>query len=217
MWTLNTDSRYMRASRASVLHYGNKVNIAAFSRKTVAGKTSVDETDAVPRLDAERGELRATTGEDWVLISGEALRRVYENEAKILGTGAFVIWYNAGKAVGATEGTKFAGLVESVGIDRLAEELRKTYSQLGWGKIEIGDIDLIGNEVTIKMQNSPMVRGVSDKEPRCWYVRGFMEGIITAILGVEATAFELVCEAVNHDHCEFKATWKLPTAPDAEN
>jgi predicted hydrocarbon binding protein len=174
------------------------------------GKARVGQDDVVPRLDAEKGELRVATGEDWVLISGEALRSVYQGEVTMLDTGAFVIWYNAGKAVGRTEGQKFAGMANSMGIDELAQELSKTYSQLGWGRIEIQEIDILKNEVTIIMRNSPMVRGVSDKQPRCWYVRGFMEGIVSALLGVEATAFERSCEAVNRDHCEFKVSWKLP-------
>ncbi len=179
-------------------------------------KPRVNDKDVLPKLDLEKGELNVPSGEDWVMISGEALRRVYEHEVTILGTGAFVIWYNAGKAVGKTEGAKFAGLVNTLGIDQLAQELSRTYAQLGWGRIEIRDIDIMRNEITIILRNSPMVRGVSDKEPRCWYVRGFMEGIVSVILGVEATAFELACEAVNRDRCEFKVSWKLPTSPPDE-
>ena len=178
-------------------------------------KRKVADTDVVPKLDASKGELRAPSGEDWVLISGEALRRVYESEIAILGTGACVIWYNAGQAVGKTEGKKFAALIEEIGIDQLAQELSSSYSKLGWGTIQVGDIDLARNEVKIIMRNSPMVRGVLGQDSRCWYVRGFMEGIIASILGVEVTAYELTCEAVNGKHCEFKATWKLPTAQPA--
>jgi predicted hydrocarbon binding protein len=175
----------------------------------VSNRPRTGDADVVPRLDAAKGELRTSSGEDWVLISGEALRKIYEMEAAVLKSGAFVIWYNAGKTVGTTEGKKFAGLLDDLGIDRLAEELSKSYSKLGWGFIQVGEIDLVKNEVGIVMRNSPMVRGVSATEPRCWYVRGYMEGMISSILGAEATAFELSCEAVNGDHCEFKVTWKL--------
>ena len=171
----------------------------------------VRDSEIIPRLDSAKGEMRAASGEDWVLISGEALRRVYESEVSILGTGAFVIWYNAGKTVGRTEGSKFAELISEVGVDQLANELSKTYSKLGWGQIQVGNVDLINSEIKIVMRNSPMVRGIADKEPRCWYVRGFMEGMVSTILGVEANAFEVACEAVNRHHCEFKVNWKMPT------
>jgi predicted hydrocarbon binding protein len=176
-------------------------------------KPGMGDAEVVPQLDLAKGELRASTGEDWVLISGEALRKIYEMEAAVLQSGAFVIWYNAGKTVGTTEGRKFAELINDIGIDQLAKELSKSYSKLGWGFIKVGEIDLLKNEVGIIMRNSPMVRGVSAKEPRCWYVRGFMEGMISSILGAEATAFELACEAVNGDHCEFKVAWKLAEPP----
>lgn len=176
-------------------------------------RPKVDDRDVLPRLDAQRGELRTSKGEDWVMISGEALRRVYQNEVFLLGTGAYVMWYNAGKAVGKTEGVKFAALVEEMGVHELAKELSESYAYLGWGRIEVGNIDLFKNEVTIKMWNSPMVRGVLDKEPRCWYVRGFMEGLVSTILGVETTASEVRCQAVEGDRCEFRVTWKLPQGP----
>jgi len=174
-------------------------------------RSKVDDRDLIPRLDPERGEMRTARGEDWVLISGDALRRVYENEVKVLGSGAYVMWYNAGKAVGKTDGEKFAALIETIGIDQLAKELSSSYAKLGWGKIEVGDIDLFKNEVKVTMRNSPMVRGTRDNEPRCWYVRGFMEGLISTILGAEATANEMQCQAVNGEKCEFKVTWKLPS------
>jgi predicted hydrocarbon binding protein len=115
--------------------------------------------------------------------------------------------------VGKTEGRKFADLINDLGIHHLARELSQSYSKLGWGTIQVGDVDILRNEVKIVMRNSPMVRGVRDKDSRCWYVRGFMEGMVSSILGVEATAFELSCEAVNGDHCEFKVTWKPAEQP----
>jgi predicted hydrocarbon binding protein len=171
-------------------------------------RTKVTEGNVVPKLDSARGELRGSGGEDWVLFSGEAIRRVYAQEVMMLGTGAFVIWYNVGRAIGLVEGQKFAGMVETTGINDLAQNLGRTYNHLGWGVIEIGEIDLRSNEITITMRNSPMVRGVSNKEPQCWYVRGFMEGMVSSLLGVDATAFEVTCEAVNRSHCEFKVGWK---------
>jgi predicted hydrocarbon binding protein len=196
---------------ARFLQIGNKREYSPPPQRIVENKPRAGETDVVPKLDASSGELRGSTGDDWVLISGEALRRVYEAEVAILGTGAFVIWYNAGKYVGKIEGKKFAKLIEELGIDQLAKELSASYAKLGWGTIEVGEVDLLRNELTITMRNSPMVRGVSDKESRCWYVRGFMEGLVSSVLGVEATAFELTCEAVNGNHCEFKTTWKPPS------
>lgn len=177
----------------------------------MGSKTKVEDSDVLPKLDAERGELRTSEGEDWVMISGEALRRIYQNDVSVLSTGACVIWYNAGKSVGKTDGAKFAEMVERLGIDELARELSESYAKLGWGRIEVGKIDLVKSELVVTMRNSPMVRGVRDSEPRCWYVRGFMEGIISVILGVEATANEIQCQAANGDRCVFKVAWTPPS------
>ncbi len=197
--------------RAGNFRNGKKANIVSErSFHSVEGRPHVKDEDVMPSLDASRGELRASSGEDWVLISGEALRRVYESEVSVLGTGAFVIWYNAGKTVGKTEGKKFANLADEVGIDQLAAQLAHTYNKLGWGAIKIEEIDLLHNEARISMHNSPMVRNTVDEEPRCWYVRGYIEGMVSTLLAVEATAYELACEAVNGVKCELKVTWKPP-------
>jgi len=160
------------------------------------------------RFDPRRGEIVDSLGEDWVMISGEALRRIYANDVTMLGTGANVIWYNSGRAVGKKDGEKYASSLERMGLDELAAKISSSYASLGWGKIEIGKVDLENSEIVFTMKNSPMVRGITDKNPRCWYVRGFVEGLASTILGMEAVASESRCEAVNGGYCEFKVSWK---------
>ncbi|HZW84949.1 MAG TPA: 4-vinyl reductase, partial [Nitrososphaerales archaeon] len=55
--------------------------------------------------------------------------------------------------------------------------------------------------------NSPLVRGVTAKEPRCWFVRGFAEGLISEILRTEVVAVETECMAAGASHCDFRIRW----------
>src|SRR5437870_4231276 len=144
--------------------------------------------------------MRGSDGKDMIIMSGEALRRIYGSEATILGSGALVIWYNAGKAIGVVDGNKFVSKVSTIGIQDLAKNLSQTYSRMGWGRIECGEFDFQRNELSLRLYNSPMVRGITSKEPTCWFVRGFVEGLASAILGTEVAAAEIACEAVWGDH-----------------
>jgi predicted hydrocarbon binding protein len=164
--------------------------------------------DDLPKFDEERGELVGSMGEDYVIISAEALRRINKHEELMLGSGSFVVWYNSGKAVGKTDGEKFKRLIETMDIESFAAHLKSIYARYGWGFVQYGEVDPASGELLFTVRNSPLVRGISAKEPRCWFVRGFVEGLIGSILGAEVTAVEVACQAVNGDHCEFRLAWK---------
>lgn len=165
--------------------------------------------DNMPSFDEEKGELVGSNGEDYVVISAEALRRINKQEELMLGTGSFVIWYNAGKAVGRTDGQKYAPLVQTMDLNKVADYLRETYSRYGWGSVQFDGVVLEKGEMSFTVRNSPLIRGIRSREPRCWFVRGFVEGLTSELIGTECTAVEIACEAVNRDHCEFKLTWEF--------
>ncbi|HZW84640.1 MAG TPA: hypothetical protein VFE91_01895, partial [Nitrososphaerales archaeon] len=100
--------------------------------------------------DEKRGELLGTGGEDYVMISAEALRKINKQEQLMLGSGSFVIWYNSGRAVGQEDGKRFAPLMDTMEIDKFAGYLRDTYSRYGWGQIEYGDVDLKSGELLFR-------------------------------------------------------------------
>lgn len=164
--------------------------------------------DDMPSFDEKRGELVGPEGEDYVIISAEALRRINKHEEEMFGSGADVIWYNSGKEVGRTDGRRFAVLMEKMEINEFADRIKDIYSRFGWGYVEYGNVDPDSGELVFTVRNSPLVRGLTSQKPRCWFVKGFVEGLVSALLGTEVTAVETKCEAVNRDHCEFKMSWK---------
>jgi predicted hydrocarbon binding protein len=162
----------------------------------------------MPVFDEKTGELIGPGGEDYVIISAEALRRINRQEELMFGSGSFVIWYNSGKAVGRTDGHRFAPLAQEMEIPEIAVYLRDFYSKYGWGYIEFQNVDADKGEVVFTVKNSPLVKGIESAEPRCWFVRGFVEGLVSELLGTEAVATEVRCQAMfNSDHCEFRIRW----------
>jgi len=140
----------------------------------------------------------------------EELSYPYEREVVISGKEAFVVWHGVSEIAGKARGEKLAEAADTLDVDRLAEELRETYSRFGWGTIEVRTHNVHKNELTMIMRDSPTVEGVKSKGPVCWHVRASIEVIVSNILAVQATAFEVACETANRKYCEFKVTWKVP-------
>jgi predicted hydrocarbon binding protein len=140
----------------------------------------------------------------------EELSYPYEREVVISGKEAFVVWHGAAKVAGQDFEETLEETVETLDVDRLAEELRETYSRFGWGRIEVRTHNVHKNEVTMIMRDSPLVGGAKSKGPVCWHVRASIEVIVSNILAVQATAFEVACETANRKYCEFKVSWVLP-------
>jgi predicted hydrocarbon binding protein len=143
-------------------------------------------------------------------VAPDCLRYPYEREVVISGKEAFVVWHGVAEIAGKAGGEKLAEAVETLDVDRLAEELRETYSRFGWGRIEVRTHNVHKNELTMIMRDSPLVGGVKSKGPVCWHVRASIEVIVSNILAVQATAFEVACETANRKYCEFRVSWELP-------
>jgi predicted hydrocarbon binding protein len=141
----------------------------------------------------------------------------YEREVVISGKEAFVVWRGAFENAGMVAEEKLGEKSDTLDVDRLAEELRETYSRFGWGSIEVRTHNIHKNELTMIMRDSPMVKGAKSKGPVCWHVRASIEVIVSNILAVQASAFEVACETVNRSYCEFKVSWELPQPPIIES
>jgi len=148
--------------------------------------------------------------------AGEGFGNDHEREVAIAGKEALVVWHGAATIVRESGDEKLAEVALALDADRLAEELRETYGRFGWGTIEVCNLDVQGNELTVVMRDSPIFGGASNGGPVCWHVRASIEVIVSAILAVKATAFEVACEAVNRDYCEFRVSWDLPQPSSEE-
>jgi predicted hydrocarbon binding protein len=148
---------------------------------------------------------------------GEELDHPYESEVMISGNEAFVVWQRPSEMAGKSGEESPAETAGISDFDRLTQDLRETYSRFGWGRIEVSTSNIHKNELTMKMRDSPMVEGIKGNGPACWHVRASIEVIVSNILAVQATAFEVACETANHRYCEFKVTWELPQTTIVES
>jgi hypothetical protein len=132
----------------------------------------------------------------------------YERKVTISAKEAYVVWHGSANTEGviAPEEASKEGLGSDA--ERLAVGLRETYGRFGWGSIEVCNLGAHKNELTIVMRHLPTPGPSSENGSECWHVRASIEVIVSAILAVKGTAFEVACKAVYRDHCEFKVSWE---------
>jgi len=159
-------------------------------------------------FDPEKGELAASNGDDVIVINMVALKEVFASVREMLHVGSDLIWYNAGVKAGAAEGNRLKRLVAKIGQEGLLQLMADLYTNLGWGKSTVGDLDMKGRSVTMYTKNNPLVRGVTASRPVCHYIKGFYKGFSTvAFQSNNVAVVELECEAMGAERCKFRILW----------
>jgi predicted hydrocarbon binding protein len=178
-------------------------------------RTAVIETGIAGTLGfGKMGQTSQLT--EYPSVFGEGSGDSYERIVTIAGGQAFVSWHATNDEGGRQEKETLQEETNAFDVDRLSEELRETYTRFGWGRIEVRTPDIHKNELTVVMRDSPGVKCLSEKGPACWHVRASIEVIVSNVLGVQAEAFEVACEATNRRFCEFKVRWTLPNIVSQE-
>lgn len=151
------------------------------------------------KYDEEKGEIQIAC-DDWILMSSSTLRDLVKGTERCLGTGAIVVWLEAGKHAGR----EFSGRLVRLGIDfkELPEMLMEFFSEGGWGKIQ-GAVDFTKKEAIVTIKNSATARETTAKEPVCHFVRGFIGGVCDVMFHDFTECFETKCTAKGDEYCEF--------------
>lgn len=159
-------------------------------------------------FDPEAGELSAPNGDDVIVISMVALKEVFASVREMLHVGSDLIWYNAGVQAGEAEGRRLKRLVAKIGQEGFLQLMADLYTNLGWGKSTVGDLDMKGRSVTMYTKNNPLVRGVTASRPVCHYIKGFYKGFSSvAFQSNNVAVVELECEAMGAARCKFRIMW----------
>ncbi len=136
------------------------------------------------------------------MLSTKTFVRIQKEAENILGDGAAVIFYEAGKKAVQVSVKRIEEEWKLEGIE-LVRCLEEFYAEVGFGRFTIGEAKAEG-ELVIKVENSFIAReyGKSDV-PVCHFLRGYCAGIGERFSGREMDAEELKCVACGDEHCEF--------------
>ena len=159
-------------------------------------------------FDPEKGELSAPNGDDVIVIGMVALKEIFASVREMLHVGSDLIWYNAGVKAGAAEGKRLRRLVAKIGQEGFLQLMADLYTNLGWGKSTVVDLDMKGRSVTMYTKNNPLVRGITASHPVCHYIKGFYKGFSSvAFQSNNVAVVELECEAMGAEQCKFRVMW----------
>jgi predicted hydrocarbon binding protein len=153
-----------------------------------------------------RGQI-THLGVDWVLFRVEALQGMFEEVNKVLGTGSSLVWYTAGKGAGRSMAKVFqAHLKERESPATVFDKIARSYARWGWGRIEKALLREKTGEFIIRIYDNAFARGQHSQTPSCYFVKGYIEGLIEKLTGKHATSEETKCMAKGDHYCEFQIT-----------
>jgi len=160
------------------------------------------------KIDRKIGIL-SYLGKEWVLLRVEALQGMFDETVKAFGSGAYTIWYLAGKGAGKSMAKLIAELEEGAPAKRLVERVCEELSSLGWGRFEAKELNIEKGEYQIFVYNNPFARGRREvKETACTYIKGYLEGVLEELTGKPVKLYEISCIAEGAPLCEFKTIVK---------
>lgn len=153
----------------------------------------------VAEYDMEKGEIRIAN-EDWIFMGGSTFRDLAKGIESILGSGAKVIWVEAGRQAGR----EFSGALVKLGMEfeELPDMLEKFFTQGGWGKIQ-AEVDFARKEALVTIKNSATARLTEAKESVCHFIRGYIAGLCDVMFHATTECLETKCMAKGDTHCEF--------------
>jgi predicted hydrocarbon binding protein len=153
----------------------------------------------------ESGEIQIG-GTDWILMAGPFFRDLVGGIEGILGSGAAVVWLEAGKKAGRNFSE--ALLREAKKPEEIPNLMETFFTNAGWGRIRT-KIDFDKKEAVVTIRNSATSRKTESKEPVCHIIRGYIAGVCDVIFGELMECFETKCSAKGDSLCEFRIKKKL--------
>jgi predicted hydrocarbon binding protein len=141
---------------------------------------------------------------DWILLRVEALQGMFEEVNKVLGTGSSLVWYTAGKGAGRSMAKVFQTHVkEGESPATVFDKIARSYARWGWGRIEKALLREKTGEFIIRIYDNAFARAQHSQVPSCYFVKGYLEGLIETLNGRHATSEETKCMAKGDPYCEF--------------
>ncbi|RLI17606.1 hypothetical protein DRO49_03440 [Candidatus Bathyarchaeota archaeon] len=127
-------------------------------------------------VEGEEPILRMTIG---------AFTQMLESLYRIFGSAGLSMIYVMGKERGIYEARR--GFTELEGETSIMDVLKlalKRAERLGWGEMEIAELDTINGIVDIRIKKTPFSCRAPDAS-HCYFYRGYLSGIVSEILGEE--------------------------------
>lgn len=147
--------------------------------------------------------LSGLDGERDVMVRAEFFRDMMAKLRREFHSAADVFLYKEGMALGERS-MKF--YVEKYGQDRIISSLsyfQSMYSALGWARAELVSADIPARRVVLRLYESFECPKENGDKVYSHFLRGFVNGAFSQIMGSEISTKEIMCQARNDPYCEF--------------
>jgi predicted hydrocarbon binding protein len=149
--------------------------------------------------------LAYNTGARAVLMNARSLSNMLRNVKAQFGSGGNVILYEEGRSYGKDVGGEYVLALGGDFLSRHTAEALKLYQALGWFRVAKVREDEDGS-LTVQAEDNFECSGRDTKAPNSHFVRGHIEGVITAWTGRPMECREVRCAATGDECCEFVLT-----------
>lgn len=146
---------------------------------------------------------RQHLGAEWVLIRVETLHGMMKEVEKVLGTGASLVWYMAGKGAGKSLIKTMRKELETKDLRKICNFLISFYESCGWGRGEITSWHPGKGKLTLQIWDNAFAEKNSSNISSCYFLKGFIEGVLEELIGRNVKAEELKCISKGDGYCEF--------------
>ncbi|MEM3730616.1 MAG: V4R domain-containing protein [Candidatus Bathyarchaeia archaeon] len=145
------------------------------------------------------------SGERVVIFRQSVYEALFDGIKKEFGSAGEAMLYYQGFNVGLKIYDTYAKIASSEDVEKLSEVARAINMTLGWGIIEVEDINVKkGTADIIVYHNFECANVKKSGKPNSHFVRGAAAGIFTRFIGKVAKAEEICCLAKGDPYCKFR-------------
>lgn len=148
--------------------------------------------------------MKKPLGARWILMRVETLHGMMREVEKVLGTGACLVWYTAGKGAGKSLASLIKKEFENYNLKGISQFLTKFYNRCGWGRSEVISWRKQQSNIVLRVWNNAFAEKGSSKTPSCFFLKGFIEGILQELTSKCAKVEETRCISKGDEYCEFQ-------------
>ena len=138
-----------------------------------------------------------------IILPQSGVRAMFEDIRRLFGSGGDSILYRAGVALGREGAGEVAKLYEGEEPSRMANDLAKLYSALGWGRMQATAAEAGRCRFRLKLWDGFESAGAKAETPSCHFTRGLLAGSTERLTGGPAEVVEAECAATGDPCCVF--------------
>ncbi len=145
------------------------------------------------------------TGDRAVLMRVDHVKFIFDAARKAMGASGDETIYQQGFLYGKAAWENLIATFRPKTKEGVAEILQ-IYNAVGWGRLTLHDLDLVGMKANVRMTDGFECASASTGKPSSHFIRGHIAGAMSAYFRVDVRAVETKCVSASDQYCEFEVS-----------